>query len=577
MRLDQKLRVCLRGLALVTVFSCGAKFTAAAETLFTTQAPQLLNVSDGSGTNHELGLKFTSSVAGRISAIRFWKSSKETGTHVGHVWSASGQLLASVAFANETASGWQLQSLASPLTINAKTVYVVTVNTGNTYYVATHNGLATTINRYHLSNVVGNNGVLGPAGRFPTSSSQASNYFRDVVFTPSATPGLTSNPSSLNLGNVNVGSSASQTLALTNSGSSNVTISKVASSGTGFSVTGITAPLILTPGKQVSLKVVFAASTMGKATGNIAVTSNASNSSLNIPLTAVGMQAQISIVPSPIAFGSVALKVSNTQTLTIRDSGNANLIISQVTISGAGFALTSPILPATVIPGQSMALTVRFSPLVAGSATGTVSIATNAPHSPLAISLSGTGVTQSLQLSATPSTVAFGNVTQGSSSKQTITLKNIGNSSVSVSKVASTSSYFSITGLALPVTLATGQTVSFSGAFTPTTTGSLSGSVSVTSTATNSPLSIPVSGTGVVARKATLSWTPSTSTVSGYNVYRGAQKGGPYTKLTSSVLAGSTYADQSVQSGATYYYVVTSVQSNGTESVHSTEVSATIP
>jgi fibronectin type 3 domain-containing protein len=99
----------------------------------------------------------------------------------------------------------------------------------------------------------------------------------------------------------------------------------------------------------------------------------------------------------------------------------------------------------------------------------------------------------------------------------------------------------------------------------------------VTSTATNSPLSIPVSGTGVVARKATLSWTPSTSTVSGYNVYRGAQKGGPYTKLTSSVLSGSTYADQTVQSGVTYYYVVTSVQSNGTESVHSNEVSATIP
>jgi fibronectin type 3 domain-containing protein len=99
----------------------------------------------------------------------------------------------------------------------------------------------------------------------------------------------------------------------------------------------------------------------------------------------------------------------------------------------------------------------------------------------------------------------------------------------------------------------------------------------VTSTATNSPLSIPLSGAGLAAHKAMLGWTPSTSTVSGYNVYRGTQKGGPYTKLTSSLVPGSSYSDLTVQSAMTYYYVVTSVQSNGMESVHSPEVSATIP
>jgi hypothetical protein len=316
---------------------------------------------------------------------------------------------------------------------------------------------------------------------------------------------------------------------------------------------------------------------MGTATGSVVVTSNASNPSLTIPLSGVGMQPQISAVPVSISFGSVALKLSNTQTLTIRDSGNANLTLSQATISGSGFTLSGPILPATVTPGQSVAFTVRFSPVVTGTATGTVSIGSNAPQSPLTLPLSGAGVTQSLQLSATPSSLAFGNVTQGSSSGQTVTLTNTGNSSVSASKLTSSSSYFSISGPVPPVTLAPGQTASFSVTFAPTITGSLSGSVSVTSTATNSPLSIPLSGAGLAAHKAMLGWTPSTSAVSGYNVYRGTQKGGPYTKLTSSLVPGSSYSDLTVQSAMTYYYVVTSVQSNGMESVHSPEVSATIP
>jgi len=96
MRPDKRVRVYLRALFLVTTFFSSPRFaTAATETLLTTQTPQLFNVSDGSSANYELGAKFTSAIAGHITAIRFWKASRETGTHVGHVWSASGQLLAS--------------------------------------------------------------------------------------------------------------------------------------------------------------------------------------------------------------------------------------------------------------------------------------------------------------------------------------------------------------------------------------------------------------------------------------------------------------------------------------------------
>jgi Cep192 domain 4 len=422
--------------------------------------------------------------------------------------------------------------------------------------------------------------VYGPSGRFPSYTWEASNYFRDVVFSPATSGGLTSSSTSLNLGNVTVGSSSSQTLILTNAAGSSVTISKVATTGTEFSAGAVNVPFALAAGKQVSLKLSFNATSMGAASGSLTVTSSASNPSLIVPLSGTGMQPQISAVPTSISFGSVALGVSNTQTLTIRDSGNANLIVSQAMIVGVAFSISGPPLPVTVVPGQSAVFTIRYSPAAAGSAVGTISIGSNAPHSPLTVPLSGTAVTQNLQLSANPSSLAFGNVTQGSSNNQSVTVTNTGNSSVSVSKLTPAGNYFSVTGLATPVTLAPGQTASFNTVFAPTATGTFAGSISVASTATNSPLFIPLSGSGIATattHRAMLSWTPSTSAVSGYYVYRGSQKGGPYTKITSSLVPGSAYTDLSVQAGLTYYYVVTSVESNGMESTYSSEISGTIP
>jgi fibronectin type 3 domain-containing protein len=74
-----------------------------------------------------------------------------------------------------------------------------------------------------------------------------------------------------------------------------------------------------------------------------------------------------------------------------------------------------------------------------------------------------------------------------------------------------------------------------------------------------------------------LTWNASTTTVAGYNVYRGAVSGGPYAKINSSLVTVLDYSDSTVQNGATYYYVTTAVESNGNESVYSNEVSAAIP
>ena len=88
-----------------------------------------------------------------------------------------------------------------------------------------------------------------------------------------------------------------------------------------------------------------------------------------------------------------------------------------------------------------------------------------------------------------------------------------------------------------------------------------------------------MSGTGVAptSYSVSLTWSPSTSTVTGYNVYSSSVSGGPYAKLTPAPVAATSYTNSGVQQGETYYFVVTSVNSQNQESTYSTPVSAAIP
>jgi Domain of unknown function (DUF4347)/Domain of unknown function (DUF4082) len=159
--------------------------------VFTTQTPDNPSQSDGVGSagDYELGMEFISAKAGKIDAIRYYKSPNETGTHVGRIWSSTGTLLGSVNFVSETASGWQQQALTMPINIAANTTYVVSVN-ANSYFAVSGNGIGTTITNGDLSAVAdGSNGVYNSTpGLFPTASNNNNNYFRDVVFTPNTPP-----------------------------------------------------------------------------------------------------------------------------------------------------------------------------------------------------------------------------------------------------------------------------------------------------------------------------------------------------------------------------------------------------
>lgn len=183
------------------------------------------------------------------------------------------------------------------------------------------------------------------------------------------------------------------------------------------------------------------------------------------------------------------------------------------------------------------------------------------------------------QLSASPSSIAFGNVALGSSQTSTMTLTDSGTASITISEVSVTGAGFEISGLSVPLNLAAGESVSFNASFDPTVAGTASGEISLASNASNSPSAVALSGSGTsAAASVALAWTASTSpNISGYNVYRGTVSGGPYSRLNSSLVAATDYVDAAVQAGQTYYYVTTAVNIAGAESAYSNQASATTP
>lgn len=169
----------------------------------------------------------------------------------------------------------------------------------------------------------------------------------------------------------------------------------------------------------------------------------------------------------------------------------------------------------------------------------------------------------------------FGSVAIGSSKNQTGSLT-AGSTNVTISTASWNGQGYALGGITFPVTLSAGNSIPFTVTFTPQTPGTANGQISFLSDATNSPAVVTLTGSGTQTHRVSLSWDPSASTVMGYNVYR-AQSSGQYTKLNQSLITGLTFNDSAVQSGATYTYAATAVDSNNVESGYSNIATAVIP
>jgi hypothetical protein len=184
-----------------------------------------------------------------------------------------------------------------------------------------------------------------------------------------------------------------------------------------------------------------------------------------------------------------------------------------------------------------------------------------------------------LALAASSTALSFGNVPVPTSGSKPVTLTNVGNANVSISNVSVSGPGFNAIGLPTGLILAPGKAATMSVTFTPAATGSVTGTVKISSNALNSPHTIALSGAGTALVKHTvsLSWTPSISKVIGYNIYSSSTSAGPYVRLFATPTLATSYTDATVLSGRSYYYVVTAVDSNSVESAFSNEISAKIP
>jgi hypothetical protein len=138
----------------------------------------------------EVGVKFRSDVAGQVTGVRFYKGSGNTGTHIGHLWTAAGALLGTVTFTGEAAAGWQQATFASPVSISAGTTYIVSYFAPNGHYAADAGYFAVAGHdsaplHALASGADGLDGVYryGPSGSgVPNLSWQSANYWVDLVF-----------------------------------------------------------------------------------------------------------------------------------------------------------------------------------------------------------------------------------------------------------------------------------------------------------------------------------------------------------------------------------------------------------
>ncbi|NKK02891.1 DUF4082 domain-containing protein [Rhizobium leguminosarum bv. viciae] len=163
-----------------TVTVTGPTYTS----LFGAATPAVVNTNDTAAV--ELGVKFQSSVAGTVSGIRFYKSSLDTGTHTGSLWSSTGTRLATLTFTNETASGWQTATFTSPVTLTAGQTYTASYHTNVGNYSTTANYFLSNVTSGPLTAPASGNGVYRYGNSaFPTSSFDQTNYWVDVMFNPS--------------------------------------------------------------------------------------------------------------------------------------------------------------------------------------------------------------------------------------------------------------------------------------------------------------------------------------------------------------------------------------------------------
>jgi hypothetical protein len=294
-------------LGLAVVLACSAN-AAAQQTIWpSTIVPA--TIDSGSSGPVELGVSFKADTRGTITGIRFYKSAANTGIHVGHLWSRTGALLATVTFTGETASGWQQGNFSTPVTITANTVYVASYQSTIGHWSVNWNYFATSgVNNpplHALQNGSGApDGVWGSAGAFPAHTN-SSNYWVDVVFKSAVAvaPSITVQPASQT---VTAGQTATFSVAATGTAPLSYQWKK-----NNVAISGVNSSSYTTPA---------ATSTDNGAQFTVAISNAAGTATSNAAVLIVNVPPSITAQPA-----SQTVTAGQTATFSVTASGTAPL------------------------------------------------------------------------------------------------------------------------------------------------------------------------------------------------------------------------------------------------------------
>jgi hypothetical protein len=330
-----------------------------------------------------------------------------------------------------------------------------------------------------------------------------------------ATPGVMLSATNLLFGGVIENTSSTLPLTLTNIGTANLTISSVTITGANSSMFNQTndCPSPVLPSGTCTFNVTFTPTNTTPDSATLTIYDNAVPGSQAVLLNGTGAIPRMSFTPNVLAFGSVEVNTSSVMTDTVTNSGLVPLTITKIALTGSNTTYykesdNCPRSPSTLAAGAICVATVTFTPTVTGALNSTLTVTDNTSAGSNALNLTGAGKYPAA--SFTPTKLAFGNVAVNTSSVMTDTVTNTGAVPLTITKIALTGSnttYYQESDNCprSPSTLAAGATCVATLTFTPTITGALNSTLTVTDNTSSGSNNLSLTGTG---KYPTVSFTP---------------------------------------------------------------------
>src|SRR6266853_5315481 len=195
-------------------------------------------------------------------------------------------------------------------------------------------------------------------------------------------------PSDMTFASVAVGQKATQIATITNTGKETVTITQLTSTAVEFTASGLATPLTIRSGQSARFQVTYTGAKSGSASGTLTAMTSHGGSSSHVKLKgAAAAASQLSLSSSALNFGNVLVNGSATQAVTVKNSGQSDVQVTQIGVTGGAFSASGVLAPVTISAGQSVALQATFAPKTAGAVTGAITITSSAVNATATVTL----------------------------------------------------------------------------------------------------------------------------------------------------------------------------------------------